>query len=213
MAAISAATIRAAMKDLTAEKPDQDWPFNREDLKIKLMVDAGEDTRRVNSVLRLMVKRGEVIADTEGGGYRYIPEAAPPATLEDQWTRVYRAARVAKGAFEINHIAKVAAITPARARNTLESLRTAGYVEGFRENDIIYYQATRLMRETPEVSLGPRWEKKRQISAGAALAELNRIFLTLDLAAPAVREQVKDQLKILNRRFGVNGESDDSGQD
>jgi hypothetical protein len=208
MAVINTEAVRAVAKQLAAEMPDQDWPFTRDDLKIRLKTANSEDNRALKSIFNRLIQRGEIVYAPDGRWCRYVPEAAPAATADECWARVYRAARVAKGPFPIAHIVKVAVLSQTQARDTLESLRESGYLEGFRQDDVVYYRATDLMRKTPEVSLEPRREKSQFSRARMALAEVNKIFLTLDVNDSAVQERIRTQLFILTEAFEKGEERD-----
>jgi len=167
-----------------------------------------EEKRRVFEAIRQLKRRGELMA--EGKGFRYLPEASPEP-LSD---RIYRVIRAHNGGFTASDISSIAEINPARVRNFIESLAATGYLKAAgRQGQTKIWMATQLCRETPKP---PRlnYSQGSFVLERRAVARLVDIFLSAaDLAGERTAENIREQLEILNRRFGVKGTIDDSQKD
>jgi len=202
MTAISVKAVREALTELGRAN---DGCVSKIDLEVRFGIVGGLDRQRLNSTLKQMVRRGEALRSPDGVTYRFIPESAAPANAEECWARVYRAARISKGSFDLGYIMKTAAITAIRAKRTLDKLRECGYLNAFMSDDQIHYQATQLMRDRPDVPVEPKRENGSMLKAREAMAELNRLFLTLELTTGKARKQVCEQLAILHQAFDEGG--------
>jgi hypothetical protein len=209
MTDISTQAVREAMLEL--QNQAEDGLIAKLDLEARFQVGQGLSRQKLNGILKQMVRRGEA-QRTDDRRYRFIPEASPPSTTGECWARVFRAARSAKGSFSLDYIIKVAAITAASAKSKIDQMREHGYLEGFRNEGEVFYKATDLLRETPEAPLPPKKDRAPLAQAREAMAELNRIFITLDLASETVKTKVRQQITILQNAF-EKGVSDDSQED
>lgn len=209
MTDISTSAVRAALRELQQEA--EDGLVSKLALEVRFGVDQGLTRQRLNNALKQMRRRGE-IQKTEDNRYRFILEASLPDTAEEGWARVYRASRTAKGSFGLDYIIKVASVTPASAKNKIGKMRELGYLEGFLYEGEVFYQATALLRDTPEAPLPPKKERASLSQAREAMAELNRLFIIYDLASETVKSRVREQITILQNAF-EKGVTDDSQED
>lgn len=204
MSAVNSKSIRAALSELSSLASE--GFVSKAEIAAKLGISQDIDRDRLKGTLKLMVSTGEAVRGTMTGYYRYVPEAAPPHDTDDCWARVYRAARIAKGVFDTAQIMKVAVITQASANRDLDRLKKLGYITEINRNDRnIIYQGTKLLRDTPEVPPMPKREKAAMARAKEAVAELSRLFLTIDLSSIKAQKQVREQIAILNTVFDEGG--------
>lgn len=175
----------------------------REELAAELDVGNETDQRRLRDALKQMVRRGE-LTRYEDGGYRFVAEASPPTTADEQWRRIYRAARVTKGSFDAEHIGRITVVEPFRARRDLDRLAKMGFLNAMKDERGLRYLGTGLLQDTPEPPAPPLVDpnvKSTLKRAREAMAELNRLFLTMELDSAGSRKLIKGQLAILNDEF------------
>ena len=202
MSAINSKSIRAALSELSSSALVSNGFVSKAEVAAKLGISQDIDRDRLKGALKLMVSTGEAVRGTMTGYYRYVPEAAPPIDADDCWARVYRAARIAKSVFDTAHIMKVAVITQASANRDLDRLKRLGYVTEINRNDRnIIYQGTKLLRDTPEVPPMPKRDRPSMVMAREALAELTRLFLTVDVGSAKARKQIREQIAVLHQSF------------
>lgn len=172
-------------------------------LMSELGVTNSDDARRLKDALQQMIRKGEAVV-SDSGVYLFVAEASPPTTLEEQWTRIYRAARVAKGCFDADHVSQVTVVQPPKARRDLETLVKRGYLTAIKTETGFRYSGTQLLRDSPEIPPMPRPDpgiKSTMRRAREAVAELNRLFLLMELDFAGSRKLIKAQLAVLNEEF------------
>lgn len=200
MSEVKVGNIRDCLRRLG---PRQDR-VTREELAAELSVNSDVDRRRLGDALKQMVRRGE-LTRYEDGSYRFVAEASPPASARDQWQRIYRAARVARGSFDAEHIGRITVVEPFKARRDLARLTKMGFLEEVKDERSLRYLGTALLRDTPEPPEPPlidRNVKSGLNRAREAVAELNRLFLTMEIQSAGCRGLIRRQLDILNEEFG-----------
>ena len=205
---ITAQAVREALTELAPMAAENDGYISKLDLAAKLHICSSLERGRFNDVLKAMVRKGTLVRSEDKQSIRYIPEAAPPINTEEAWARVFRACRTAKGAFDLDYIAKVAAVSSASAKSKIGKMTELGYLEGFLQEGEVLYRSTKLLRDTPEVPLAPKPEKAPLTQAREALAELAKMFIILDLTSEAVKTKVREQIGILQSAFEKGVESD-----
>ena len=199
MTDITVKRIREILKD----RDDSRERISRSVLEAALGVQDSQDRRRLYDALRQMVRKGE-LAQYDDGSYRFIIEASPPATMEEQWERVFRAVRAAKGHFDEDHISQVTVVQDYKVRAELRKLIKMGFLKEIKIDSGFFYIGTPLLSETPQVPPMPRVAKGVKTSllqAREAVAELNRLFLTMETDLAGSRKLIKRQLDILNAEF------------
>lgn len=199
MAGITVQKIRDTLRRLSLERPG---PVTKLELEAEFKICESLERRRLYDALKQMVRRGELKKD--GNGYLFVAESSPPSNAEERWQRIYRAVRIAKGSFDIDHISKVTVVPPYNTRSDLNKLVKMGYLTAIKHDAGICYQGTSLLKETPDAPPPPQAEGKVKIGlqkVREAMAELNRLFLTMEVDAAGSRKQIKRQLTILNEEF------------
>lgn len=185
-------------------------PVTREELAAGLGIENETDQRRLRDALKQMVRRGE-LTRYEDGGYRFVAEASPPTSAGEQWLRIYRAVRVAKGSFEAEYIGRLTVVESYKVKKDLDRLRQMGFLEMAKTEYGHRYLGTDLLRDTPEPPARPlidRNVKSAMRRGREAAAELIRLFLTMEIDAAGTRKLIRRQLEILNEEFGKGAKHD-----
>ena len=159
-----------------------------------------QDWPRLKVALRHLRGRGEL--RPEGAGFRYLPAEEAEKIAE----RIYRVVRAHRGAFTAEEIASLAEAGIRPVILALGSLDRQGFIRragGGGAQKV--WMMTQLGRDTPtppHIGCGNgEFMPERQ-----ALARLVEIFLSArEIKAPRTAEIIREQLEILNRRFGGGG--------
>jgi len=199
---LSAQTIRAALAALNAGARESGGFFPKQALEKELGALTRHDKGRLRDNIKHLFQKGALVKSDDGRLYRYIPEAVPPGTPEEGWARVYRAARAAKDAMSACDIAKVVSMTPTGAGVMLKKMLSLDYLSCFQAKEGTYYRATQLLRDTPEVPLLPRSERRPLITARKALADLNHLFLVAEITSGPVQEKARELTEIILKELG-----------
>jgi predicted transcriptional regulator len=184
--------------------------ITRESLETALGVQDSNDKRRLSDALAQMVRRGE-LSRYDDGGYRFIFEASPPSTSEEQWGRVFRAVRSAKGAFGDDLISRVTVVRDCKVKAELQKLLKLGYIEELKTDQGVRYIGTPLLYDTPQVPPMPKLAKNVKTTmrrAREAMAELTRLFLLMEIQGTGTWKLIRHQLAILNEEFGKGAKND-----
>lgn len=195
------------IREFLAGRLAQGQPFTTRAQIIDALSVLPEEWPRAYSAIRKLKRRGELL--TEGQGFRYLPEQAPAEPMSD---RIYRVVRAQKGSFTSAHISTLAEVNIERVRNIIDALAAAGYLqEAGRYEKAKVWLATPLCRNTPKP---PNINRPGHGGFGLerlAVARLVDIFLnSADLSGSRLADSIREQLNILNRRFGVKGEKGDN---
>lgn len=192
-------------RSILARRLSEGQSLTTQDELLEAMSVLPEEKRRVYEAIRQLKRRGELVA--EGSGFRYMPEAAPES-LSD---RIYRVIRAFGGGFSVEQISTTSEVNPDRVRNVIEALAGAEYVaEAGKNGKIKIWLATQKCRDTPTP---PRlnYSQSTFMRERLAVAKLVEIFLiATDIGGPRMTASIREQLDILNRRFGQKGIAHDS---
>ena len=188
----------AVAREVLAKRLSEGLTVTTQDDLMEALSVLPEEKPRVYAAICHLKRRGELAA--EGKGFRYLPEAAPEMSTD----RIYRVIRAYKGGFTVPDIASLSEINPDRVRNVIGALVNAGYLkEAGKRGASKIWMATKLCRDT---STPPRFSYAHGtfIPEKRAMARLVDIFLSAaDLAGERTAENIREQLDILNRRFGL----------
>jgi hypothetical protein len=163
------------------------------------------DKGRLSDAIKTLRRRGEL--KPEGGTLRWYPQLRP----EPRYVKIYRALRASAGPVSIEDLTRLAECQPGRVDKVIRSLVIAGYAEvvGRAKSGGRICRATALCRNRPEPP-PLNYSEVDFARERRAVARLVELLMLADPKRGPAAQAVREQLEVLNNRFALKGDSNDS---
>ena len=193
----SVETLRGLLAEFNAEG---DMFIRRERLaEIWESRDLGEP-RRLTEAIKNLRRRGEL--KSEEGGLRYYPQPKP----EPGYARIYRALRASAGPLSLDELSRLAECQIKRTGKAIRSLAASGYIAeaGRVKSGQRLWLATARCRNQPEPPALDYSDVDFALER-RAVSRLVEVLMVGDPKRASAIQAIREQLNVLNRRFGGEG--------